>query len=153
MFNVFKFMKSKGKEIIKPRDKVAEKAITKEVKDLGLDDGLGEDFRVLVEGPAVKLEGKVPDQETREKIILAAGNVQGVATVEDAMKTASRKKADEPVFHTVRKGDTLSKIAKRYYGDAMRYPEIFEANKPMLTDPDLIYPGQVLRVPDGSSKP
>ncbi|MBP7184191.1 MAG: LysM peptidoglycan-binding domain-containing protein, partial [Saprospiraceae bacterium] len=47
----------------------------------------------------------------------------------------------------VQKGDSLSKIAKAFYGDAMKYPVIFEANKPMLTDPDLIYPGQTLRIP------
>ena len=44
-------------------------------------------------------------------------------------------------------GDTLSKIAKEMYGDANKYPVIFEANKPMLKDPDKIYPGQVLRIP------
>jgi nucleoid-associated protein YgaU len=48
---------------------------------------------------------------------------------------------------TVRSGDTLSKIARDYLGDAKRYPEIFEANRPMLTDPDEIFPGQVLRIP------
>jgi len=45
------------------------------------------------------------------------------------------------------KGDTLSAIAKEMYGSANKYPVIFEANKPMLTDPDKIYPGQVLRIP------
>ena len=50
-------------------------------------------------------------------------------------------------FHTVVSGDSLSKIAKEFYGDAMKYPVIFEANKPMLTHPDKIYPGQVLRIP------
>ena len=50
-------------------------------------------------------------------------------------------------FHTVESGDTLGKIAKNYYGDAMKYPVIFEANKPMLSHPDKIYPGQVLRIP------
>jgi len=53
----------------------------------------------------------------------------------------------EAQYHTVVKGDTLSKIAKTFYGDAMKYPVIFEANKPMLTHPDKIYPGQVLRIP------
>jgi nucleoid-associated protein YgaU len=49
--------------------------------------------------------------------------------------------------HTVVKGDTLSKIAKAQYGDAMKDPVIFEANRPMIEDPDKIYPGQVLRIP------
>lgn len=149
---IFKFVKSKGKELIADRDRVAEKAIRKEVEDLGLDDDLGGDFRVLVNGPKVKLEGKVPDHETKEKIILAAGNVTGIGEVEEAMKVKSRAKVGDSVFYTVKSGDSLSKIAKKYYGDAMRYPDIFEANTPMLKHPDRIYPGQVLRIPGAEAK-
>ena len=144
---IFKFMKSKGKELIAQRDRVAEKAIKKEVEDLGLDDDLGGDFRVLVDGAKVKLEGKVPDQATKEKLILAAGNVSGIAEVDDSMNVKSKAKVDEATFYTVKSGDSLSKIAKKFYGDAMRYPDIFEANTPMLKHPDRIYPGQVLRIP------
>lgn len=50
-------------------------------------------------------------------------------------------------FYTVKSGDTLSKIAKEFYGEAGKYPQIFEANKPMLKDADKIYPGQMLRIP------
>ncbi|MEM9842744.1 MAG: peptidoglycan-binding protein LysM [Pseudomonadota bacterium] len=144
---VFKFALNKGKEIIAERNRVAEKAIAKEVEDLGLDDGLGKDFKVTVSGKQVKLEGGVPDLETKEKLILAAGNVQGIGEVEDSMKVKSRAKVTDSVFHTVKSGDTLSKLAKKYYGDAMRYPDIFDANTPMLKHPDKIYPGQVLRIP------
>ena len=49
--------------------------------------------------------------------------------------------------YTVVSGDTLSKIAKKYYGDAMQYPKIFEANRDILTNPDLIKVGQVLKIP------
>ncbi len=49
--------------------------------------------------------------------------------------------------YTVESGDTLSAIAKKMYGDAGKYHQIFDANKPMLKDPDHIYPGQVLRIP------
>ncbi|MDJ0920410.1 MAG: peptidoglycan-binding protein LysM [Henriciella sp.] len=150
--SIFKFAKTKGKELIAARDRVAEAAIKKEVDTLGLGDDLGGDFRVLVDGPKVKLEGKVPDQATKEKIILAAGNVSGISEVEDTMKMKSRKGAGDPVFYTVRSGDSLSKIAKKMYGDAMRYPDIFEANTPMLTHPDKIYPGQVLRIPGAKAK-
>lgn len=138
---------SKGKEIIADRNKVAEKAIRKEVEDLGLDDDLGSDFKVSVDGKQVKLEGKVPDLETREKLILAAGNVNGIGEVDDSLKVKSKASVADSVFHTVKSGDTLSKIAKKYYGDAMRYPDIFDANTPMLKHPDKIYPGQVLRIP------
>jgi len=50
-------------------------------------------------------------------------------------------------MYEVQKGDSLSKIAKRYYGDPMKYKELFAANQPMLEDPNKIYPGQVLRIP------
>ena len=73
------------------------------------------------------------------------GNVSGVATVSD--KLIVKKKAPESVMYTVKKGDTLGKISKAHYGDAKRYKEIFEANKPMLKSANMIYPGQVLRIP------
>ncbi len=94
---------------------------------------------------SVTVSGQAPDQQTREKIALCCGNVAGVVAVNDQMTVA--QSADESTYHTVKSGDTLSKIAKTVYGDAMKYPVIFEANKPMLKDPDKIYPGQVLRIP------
>lgn len=93
----------------------------------------------------VKVAGIADSQETKEKILLCCGNVRGVENVEDNMVVNSTE--PEAQFHTVQSGDTLSKIAKEVYGDAMKYPVIFEANKPMLSDPDKIYPGQVLRIP------
>jgi nucleoid-associated protein YgaU len=91
------------------------------------------------------ISGKAYDQSTREKIILVVGNVDGIAKVDDNMTVENKE--PEAVFHTVERGDTLGKIAQEHYGSANKYPEIFEANKPMLTDPDKIYPGQVLRIP------
>ena len=81
----------------------------------------------------------------KEKIILAVGNVGGVEGVEDKAEVADDGPASQ--FHTVVSGDTLSKIAKEYYGSWKLYTTIFEANKPMLSDPDKIYVGQVLRIP------
>ncbi len=89
--------------------------------------------------------GVAPDQQTKEKILLAAGNVAGVAGVVDQMTV--EQSAPEAKYYTVASGDTLSKIAKAQYGDANKYQAIFEANKPMLKHPDKIYPGQVLRIP------
>lgn len=117
-------------------------AIKAELERLGLPAG---SIAVSIEGDKVKVTGDVPDQATREKIILASGNVAGVATVEEDIKAAAGGKA--PTFYTVRKGDTLSAIAKTQYGAANKYMAIFEANKPMLKDADKIYPGQVLRIP------
>ena len=54
--------------------------------------------------------------------------------------------------YTVKPGDTLSKIAKQYLGDANAYPAIFDANRDQLSDPDKIKPGQVLKIPQGVKK-
>lgn len=142
---IFKFVMDKGKDLLDEKN-APEEAIRKEVEDLGLGDGLGGDFRVMVEGDRVKLEGETPSQEVKEKIILAAGNVAGIAEVEEDLSVP------ETVFYEVKSGDSLSKIAKAHYGDASKYPVIFEANKPMLKDPDLIYPGQKLRIPGAGAK-
>jgi nucleoid-associated protein YgaU len=93
----------------------------------------------------VTVAGLVQNQEVREKIVVCCGNVHGVAAVADEMQTA--EPADESTYHTVVSGDNLSKISKAVYGDANKYNVIFEANKPMLSSPDKIYPGQVLRCP------
>ncbi len=76
---------------------------------------------------------------------MAAGNVAGITKVDDQVKVADS--APEAEFYTVKSGDTLSAISKTVYGNANEYNKIFEANKPMLTHPDKIYPGQVLRIP------
>jgi len=93
----------------------------------------------------VTVSGVAADQATKEKVVLCCGNVERVATVNDMMTVA--KPADESKYYTVVKGDNLSKISKQFYGDPNKYPKIFEANKPMLTHPDKIYPGQLLRIP------
>jgi nucleoid-associated protein YgaU len=93
----------------------------------------------------VSVYGVAPDQATREKIVLCCGNVAGVAAVKDMMSVD--QSAPEAQYYTVVSGDTLSKISKQFYGDPNKYPKIFEANKPMLSDPNKIYPGQNLRIP------
>ena len=93
----------------------------------------------------VTVRGLAPDQQTREKIVLCCGNVDGVVKVNDELTVLE---TIEPAqFYTVVKGDNLSKISKEFYGTPNKYPLIFEANKPMLTHPDKIYPGQMLRIP------
>ncbi len=114
-------------------------ALKKEIADLGLD---ATGVEIKVEGDKVTVEGHAVSAEMKEKIILAVGNVEGVAEVE-----ADVTEGPEPVFHTVVKGDTLSAISKKTLGNANRFNEIFEANRPMLSHPDKIYPGQVLRIP------
>lgn len=94
----------------------------------------------------VIVSGVAPDQATLEKIVLCCGNVSGVAKVEDLL-TIAASSTPESRYHTVKAGDTLSRISKDEYGDANAYMKIFDANKPMLSNPDKIYPGQVLRIP------
>jgi nucleoid-associated protein YgaU len=104
-----------------------------------------EDLGVGFVDGRVTLSGMVASQEIREKIILVVGNTQGVSEVDDQLTVVEPK--PEATLYTVVSGDSLSKIAEVHYGDARKYPVIFEANKPMLSDPDKIYPGQVLRIP------
>ena len=115
-------------------------SLMRHVKALGFD---VEGLQIVVEGDTVRVAGEVADQETKEKIALAVGNTAGIATVDDRLEVAAPK----ATFYTVVSGDTLSKIAREHYGDANKYPAIFEANKPMLEHPDKIFPGQVLRIP------
>ena len=104
-----------------------------------------DDLQVEEKGGKVVLKGKAKSQAEAEKAIIAAGNTPGIGEVESHIEIA--EPAPEATFYTVKSGDSLSKIAKAHYGDAMKYPVIFDANKPMLSDPDKIYPGQTLRIP------
>ncbi|MGB5869379.1 MAG: peptidoglycan-binding protein LysM [Albidovulum sp.] len=140
---VWSFVKGAGKKLFgssaEAAEVPAEEALKAEIEGLGLD---AKGLDIKVQGDKVVVSGTAVSQEMKEKVILAVGNVNGVAEVEDDDVAGAT-----PVFHTVAKGDTLSAIAKKTLGNANRYPEIFEANKPMLTHPDKIYPGQVLRIP------
>lgn len=113
------------------------------VKMLGLTEDA--DIEIRYDDGVAYIEGVVSTDEQREKIIVAVGNAEGVGRVNEEIEVANPE--GEAVFHTVASGDTLWAIATKVYGDGSRYPEIFEANQPMLTDPDLIFPGQVLRCP------
>jgi len=93
----------------------------------------------------VTVKGTAPTQSVKEKITLCCGNVASVTSVDNLMDVTNPE--PEGQYHDVVRGDTLSAIAKKFYGDAGKYPQIFEANKPMLTHPDKIYPGQKLRIP------
>lgn len=123
-------------------DEQAAKKLEQTISDLQLN---VENLKVTVEDDQATVTGKAYDQSTKEKVVLVIGNTNGIATVDDQMSVDHQE--PEAKFYTVAKGDTLSKIAKEYYGNANMYQQIFEANKPMLKDANLIYPGQVLRIP------
>jgi len=98
----------------------------------------------------VVLTGEAASAEAMEKAVLIAGNVEGVSDV-DASAVDSPAPAADVMYYTVESGDSLSKIAKRFLGDAMAYPAIFEANREVIKDADLIYPGQKIRIPGGQA--
>lgn len=151
-------------QIAEARERRRELAILKLINDMGF---RLQNLVVNVEDDTVTLTGTARSQEEREKVVLLVGNTQGIARVDDRLAVATQASAptgtgpapgtvkaataggQEPHshFYTVEKGDTLSRIAKQFYGDANAYMRIFEANQPMLEDPDEIYPGQVLRIP------
>ena len=91
------------------------------------------------------MQGVAPTQTAKEKVTLCCGNVANVQSVDNLMSVTNPE--PEAQYHDVVRGDTLSAISKKYYGDANKYNTIFEANKPMLSNPDKIYPGQKLRIP------
>lgn len=155
--SIFDFVKDAGKKILGMDDDPAPN-VADEQEDrnrrlggeiLRFVNGLGlkvEDLSVRVDGDTAHVKGKVPTQDDREKVILAAGNVQGIARVDDKVQVTGAA-GSASTMYTVKSGDTLSKIAQEHYGDASAYPRIFEANRPLLDDPDKIYPGQTLRIP------
>ncbi len=148
---LFNFFKKSGDKKVKEEENAPNpeevrteniNLITQAVNDLGFD---LKDFYVDLQGDTAIVFGEAASQEEKEKVVLAVGNTDGIATVDDRMTVAIP--APEAKFYEVKSGDSLSKIAKEMYGDAMKYTLIFEANKPMLKDPDKIYPGQSLRIP------
>lgn len=159
---LFDFIKSAGAKIFGNSEKEEAKkkleAEAKEASDIAILERIAEDYvrghglevdglDITIENDVARISGMAADQATREKVIVAVGNVEGIVQVSDEMVVDTTEDIPEPVFHTVVSGDSLSKISKKVYGDPMKYNMIFEANQPMLKSPDLIYPGQVLRIP------
>ncbi|ARU90218.1 peptidoglycan-binding protein LysM [Pseudomonas sp. M30-35] len=143
--SIFSFVKEAGVKLwesVVGQEAQAAESLQAHVAKVGLGNPA---IQLSVEGEKVIASGEVASQEEKEKILLALGNVEGVSEVEDNITVAAP--APEARFVTVKKGDTLSAIAKAEYGNANAYNKIFEANKPMLSHPDKIYPGQVLRIP------
>jgi len=152
---LFSFVKDAGKKIFgddkpketprgteRPLEEVRAQSLAIQVTKTGIP---VEDLSIECEGSTARIAGRVKTQAEKEKLVLACGNVLGIDRVEESLEVGSPE--PEATFYTVKRGDTLSKIAKQHYGAASKYPVIFEANRPMLEDPDKIYPGQVLRIP------
>jgi len=162
---LFDFIADVGEKVFSGDDDAAEK-IQKQIVagfpgkvsnvEVGFDDG------------AVTLAGDCDCPRTRRLVALTAGNIAGVKSVNDDGLRVPEATADQPEtvtrsepaeaeaapaaeedgeFYTIQSGDSLSAIAKRYYGNAMAYTKIFEANKEVIKDPDKIYPGQKIFIP------
>jgi len=145
---IFEFVKNAGEKMMNFFSNDADNN-TKATKISEFVTGLGlevNNFAVNVEDDKASLSGDTKTQDTKEKVILAAGNVEGISQVEDKINVETAA-INPPQFYTVKSGDTLSKISKEFYKDPMKYNTIFEANRPMLKSADLIYPGQTLRIP------
>jgi nucleoid-associated protein YgaU len=166
---LFSFISTAGEKLF-GGTQIDENAVREHILSLGLKLS---SLSVIAFQPEKKVAviGRAATLEDKEKAILAAGNIKGVEQVDDRLRvvaaeatgataaatppaddadaTAHLSSAELPTaqFYTVKSGDTLSAIAKREYGSASAYPQIFEANRPMLSHPDRIYPGQVLRIP------
>lgn len=144
LFDFFK--RDKGKELFEAEADAQKRAeaIKGEIKRLGLPGNIN----VVVEGSHVRVTGDVPDEATRQKLAMIVGNVKYIEAVDDSGLTGGQPQARQPKVYEVQSGDTLSSIAKQQFGDANAYQKIFDANRPMLKDPDEIYPGQVLIIPE-----
>jgi nucleoid-associated protein YgaU len=155
---IFDFVKDAGERLFGGEDEgpteqvrtvdmaLADKAKGESLMRLASSMDLGvENLDVKFRDGVATVGGSADSQTDKEKIILLIGNTQGVARVDDRIRVS--RPEPEARMYTVVSGDSLSKISKACYGDAMKYMKIFEANQPMLKDPNKIYPGQVLRIP------
>lgn len=148
--SLFSFIKNAGAKVFGGSESPEEKAqkVRDHVGQYGFDLSKVE---FHADGDNIKVSGSAKNLDEKQKILATAGNVNGVENVEDELKLIEPLKFKMPDFsktmYTVKSGDNLSKISKEVYGNPNKYNLIFEANKPMLKDPNLIYPGQVLYIP------
>jgi len=148
----FDFVSDAGKKLLGKDDDAT--AIKEEIEGSFTDlpvDGLV----VGVETPMVTLAGIAQDYPTREKAILIAGNIEGIAQVDaDQLVTLEQiseenvKEIPEEIFYSIEKGDTLWAIATKFYDDGSKYTHIVDANLEVIKNADLIYPGQAIRIPE-----
>lgn len=152
---IFDFLKGSGAKIFNKKEedsiktassddaeRIKKDAMLRAVYDLNLPVS---NLSLDIQDDTVVVYGQAETQVAKELVVLTLGNTAGISKVDDRISVV--RPEPQATFYEVKSGDTLSKIAKEHYGDAMKYNSIFEANKPMLKDPDKIYPGQVLRIP------
>jgi len=148
----FDFVSDAGKKLLGKGDDAA--AIKEEIES-SFENLPVDGLVVEVNDDTVILAGVAQDYATREKAILIAGNVEGIAQVNadqlvtmEQIKEENVREIPEEIFYTIVKGDTLWAIATKFYDDGSKYPHIVEANLEVIKDADLIYPGQAIRIPE-----
>ncbi|EPA0076634.1 MULTISPECIES: peptidoglycan-binding protein LysM [Enterobacter] len=143
---IFNFVKEAGEKLwdnLTESHKDAGDKVSEHLKKLNIPGA--DKVQVTVTDGKASVTGDGLTQEQKEKIQVAVGNIAGVSEVENNITATDAE--DEATYYTVKSGDTLSAISKTVYGNANLYNKIFEANRPMLSSPDKIYPGQTLRIP------
>ncbi len=147
---LFDFAKDIGKKLF-GNDAEAGEKITEYI--LANNPGI-DNLSAAFDDGTVNLIGTTDSLEAAQKVVLMAGNVEGVSEVEVNIDVTEVEtdvmaalEADNVEYYIIKSGDSLSKIAKNFYGDAMAYPRIFDANREVILDADLIYPGQKIRIP------
>lgn len=145
---LFDFVKDIGKKIFNKEDEAPE-ALKQHVEK---DNPGVENLKIEVKEGVATVKGDAKSPSAFEKVILMVGNALGISEVKAEEMTVEGKAASVPAeqdvqFYVIVKGDNLSKIAKHFYGDPNKYPLIFEANREVIQDPNLIFPGQKIRIP------
>ena len=141
---LFDFVKDVGHKLFGSKEEASEK-----IKEHIEEDNPGvEGLEVnMDENGTVSLSGKAASKEAMEKAVLMAGNIEGVSEVDASNLEAPEEESEVKVeYYIIQKGDTLWKIAEKFYGNGAKYTKIVEDNKEVIKDPDKIFPGQKIRI-------
>lgn len=139
---LFKFLSDMGEKMAGLSDAQLKEKIEKDLP------GKIANLNVTSKDGDAKISGECENDADREKAILILGNIKGIKSVDDSgLKVKSKAGAGDSDFYTIVKGDALFKIAQKFYGDSKKWPALFEANREVIKDANLIYPGQVIRIP------
>ncbi|NVK32019.1 MAG: peptidoglycan-binding protein LysM [Gammaproteobacteria bacterium] len=137
-----KFASNIGKKLFDSEDDAAEKIKAHiEENNPGI-----ENLEIAVTNGVAEVKGEVKEASALEKVLLMTGNVLGIGEVK-ADDVVSPEPTVEVEYYDIQKGDTLWAIAEKFYGNGSKYTTIVEENQEVIINPDLIFPGQRIRIP------